>query len=222
MNGFEAQIGQLAKMITSREPGTLPSNTKTNPKEQVKAIALRFGKVLEHEGKEKMEQRKEAADTSTDFVVLDIEEDREMPLILGRSFLATGKALIEVQEGKLRLRVGEEENTFDDTMKYSPEATLTTNHLNNDLEREQMKNIPYVFVVESLTYAQVFTRPEITFIVGMLGRYQSNPGLDHWKIAKKVMRYLQGTKDYMLMFRRTGNLEVIGYSNSNYDGCIDS
>ncbi|XP_075494683.1 uncharacterized protein LOC142532251 [Primulina tabacum] len=48
-----------------------------------------------------------------DFVVLDMEEDTEMPLILGRPFLATGKALIDVQEGKLRLRVGEEEITFD-------------------------------------------------------------------------------------------------------------
>ncbi|XP_073290049.1 uncharacterized protein [Primulina huaijiensis] len=48
-----------------------------------------------------------------DFVVLDMEEDMEMPLILGRPFLATGKALIDVQEGKLRLRVGEEEFTFD-------------------------------------------------------------------------------------------------------------
>jgi len=34
----------------------------------------------------------------------------------------------------------------------------------------------------------------------MLGRCQSDLGLDHWRAAKKVMRYLQGTKDYMLMY----------------------
>ena len=56
----------------------------------------------------------------------------------------------------------------------------------------------------------------------MLGRYQSNPGIDHWKATKKVMRYLQGTKDYMLMYRWTVNLEVIGYSDLDYAGCIDS
>ena len=56
----------------------------------------------------------------------------------------------------------------------------------NDLEMEQMKNIPYAFAVESLMYAQVCTRPDIAFAVGMLGRYQSNPGLDHWRAAKKV------------------------------------
>ena len=36
------------------------------------------------------------------------------------------------------------------------------------------------------------------------------------------MRYLQGTKDYMLMYRWNDNLEVIGYSDSDYAGCIDS
>ena len=71
----------------------------------------------------------------------------------------------------------------------------------NDFEREHMKNIPYASVVGSLMYAWVCTRPDIAFVVRVLGRYQSNPGLDHWRATKKVMRYLQGTKDYMLMYR---------------------
>ncbi|RVW58749.1 hypothetical protein CK203_116857 [Vitis vinifera] len=40
--------------------------------------------------------------------------------------------------------------------------------------------------------------------------------------CKKVMRYHQGTKDYMLMYRCTDNLEVISYSDSDYVGYIDS
>ena len=47
-------------------------------------------------------------------------------------------------------------------------------------------------------YAQTCTRLDISFAVGMLGRYQSNPGMEHWKAVKKDMRYFQGTKDYML------------------------
>ena len=92
----------------------------------------------------------------------------------------------------------------------------------NDFEREHMKNIPYTSAVGSLMYAQVCTRPDIAFAVGVLGRYQSNPGIDHWRAAKKVMRYLQGTKDYMLMYRRTYSLEVIGYSDADFAGCVDS
>ncbi|XP_073014529.1 uncharacterized protein [Primulina eburnea] len=41
-----------------------------------------------------------------DFVILDMEEDRDTPLIFGRPFLATGKALIDVHKGELTLRVG--------------------------------------------------------------------------------------------------------------------
>src|ERR1044072_5624466 len=92
----------------------------------------------------------------------------------------------------------------------------------NDFEREHMLNIPCASAVGSLMYAQVCTRPDIAYVVGVLGRYQSNPGIDHWRAAKKVMRYLQGTKNFMLMYKRTDVLEVIGYSDSDYAGCIDT
>ncbi|CAA7022588.1 unnamed protein product [Microthlaspi erraticum] len=92
----------------------------------------------------------------------------------------------------------------------------------NELERKEMERIPYASVVGSLNYVQTCTRPDITFAVGMLGRYQSNPGMDHWKAAKKVLRYLQGTKEHMLTFRRSNHLEIIGYSDSDYAGCVDS
>ena len=46
------------------------------------------------------------------FVILDMEEDDIVPIILGRPFLATGKAQINVQEGELKLRVQGDEVTF--------------------------------------------------------------------------------------------------------------
>ena len=92
----------------------------------------------------------------------------------------------------------------------------------NDFERESMKHIPYASAVGSLMYAQVCTRPDIAYAVGVLGRYQSNPGMDHWRAAKKVMRYLQRTKDYMLMYKQTDILDVIGYSDADFASCVDS
>ncbi|XP_043699843.1 secreted RxLR effector protein 161-like [Telopea speciosissima] len=85
-----------------------------------------------------------------------------------------------------------------------------------------MKDIPYSSAVGSLMYAITCTRPDISYVVGMLGKYVSNPGIDHWVAAKKVMRYLQGTKDYMLIYRATDQLEMIGYSDSDFAGCLDS
>ncbi|XP_075473905.1 uncharacterized protein LOC142504954 [Primulina tabacum] len=108
----------------------------------------------------------------TDFVVIDMEEDKEMPLILGRPFLATDKVVIEVQEGKLRLRVGKEEITFNvfnalkhplhtnhcfivdssdslacqfvqDAMKDPLEATLTIELKEDELDEEKSIRVAY-------------------------------------------------------------------------------
>ena len=65
----------------------------------------------------------------------------------------------------------------------------------NDRERMTMKNVRYSSIVCSLMYAQVCTRLDISFVVGMLGRFMGNPGLIHYQVIKKVFRYLQGTKD---------------------------
>ncbi|GJT51873.1 hypothetical protein Tco_0978030 [Tanacetum coccineum] len=56
-----------------------------------------------------------------DFVVVDFDADPRVPLILGRSFLKTGRALIGVYEGELTLRVGNKAVTFnlDQTSRYS-------------------------------------------------------------------------------------------------------
>ncbi|XP_073291029.1 uncharacterized protein [Primulina huaijiensis] len=281
---LENQIGQLAKMIATKDPRTLPSNTETNPKEQVNAIELRSAKTSESKEDAKSPSQEEQVETSkgkssnstpaptaqsrivipppfpvalkkdkidaqfskflevfkklhisivfadalmqmpsyvkfmkdiyankrkklglgepkptrmslrladrsvkylrgviedilvkmgpTDSLVLDMEEDREMPLILGRPFRATAKALIYVQEEKLRLRVGEEEITFDvfntlkhtlhtndcskvyyldslvcnfvqDAMMDPLEATLTTELKEDELDEEKTKIVEY-------------------------------------------------------------------------------
>ena len=47
-----------------------------------------------------------------DFIVLDIEEDQDISIILGRPFLATERTLIDVQKGELTMRVQDEQVTF--------------------------------------------------------------------------------------------------------------
>ncbi|KAJ8748871.1 hypothetical protein K2173_013302 [Erythroxylum novogranatense] len=47
-----------------------------------------------------------------DFIVLEMEEDTNIPVILGKPFLATARAIINVKNGKMTLRVGEEEIEF--------------------------------------------------------------------------------------------------------------
>nr|GFA99046.1 reverse transcriptase domain-containing protein [Tanacetum cinerariifolium] len=56
-----------------------------------------------------------------DFVVVDFEQDPRVPLILGRCFIKTGRALIDVHKGELTLRIGNEAITYnlDQTSRYS-------------------------------------------------------------------------------------------------------
>ncbi|KAA0037064.1 retrotransposon protein, putative, Ty1-copia subclass, expressed [Cucumis melo var. makuwa] len=93
--------------------------------------------------------------------------------------------------------------------------------LNGNLDEEVFMNQPEGFIVEGKEH-MICTRPNISFAVGMLNRYQSNPGIDHLKATKKVLRYLQGTKDYMLTYKRSDHLEVIGYLDSDFVGCVDT
>lgn len=80
---------------------------------------------------------------------------------------------------------------------------------------------PYASLVGSLMYANICTRPDFAFIVGLLGKFQSNPGETHWIAAKKVLRYLQRTKSFMLGYGRENELELIGYTNLDLAGDVD-
>ena len=52
-----------------------------------------------------------------DLVVIDMEEDKQVPLLLGRPFLATCAALIDVKKGELTLRVEEEQFNLNQSLK---------------------------------------------------------------------------------------------------------
>ena len=82
-----------------------------------------------------------------------------------------------------------------------------------------MRNIPYASAIGSLIYAQVCTRPDIAFAVNVIDWYLSDRGESHWVVAKQVMRYLQHRKDFMLVYRRVDNLEVVGYLDAEFGGC---
>ncbi|KAL0427816.1 UNVERIFIED_CONTAM: Retrovirus-related Pol polyprotein from transposon TNT 1-94 [Sesamum latifolium] len=85
-------------------------------------------------------------------------------------------------------------------------------------ENKCMAKISYASVVGSLMYAMMCTRPDLCFAVGMVSRYQSNPGPDHWVAVKRILRYLKGTCDLVLCYHG-GYLRLVGYSDA--DGSMD-
>ena len=88
-------------------------------------------------------------------------------------------------------------------------------------EIERMRGIPYASAVGSLMYAMLCTRPDICFVVGMVSRYQSEPGEEHWIAVKHVLKYLRRTRDHILVYHDE-SLEPIGYTDSDFQSDIDS
>ena len=84
----------------------------------------------------------------------------------------------------------------------------------NDKEMMAMKNVLYYSIMGSFMYAQVCTRPDIAFVVGVLGRFMRNLGLIHYQEIKKVFMYLQGTKDHMLTQDERTRMNMIPYASA--------
>lgn len=66
------------------------------------------------------------------------------------------------------------------------------------------------------------TRPDLQYAVSMLSRYMSKPTLLHLQAAKRVLRYLKGTMDFGLWYKKGGTGEVLVYTDSDFAGDIDS
>ena len=74
----------------------------------------------------------------------------------------------------------------------------------------------YASIIGSLCYATNCTRPDITYAVGVLSRFTSKPSRDHWLAIERVMRYLIGTKNYDLFYKKC--LAVIeAFSDANWN-----
>lgn len=86
---------------------------------------------------------------------------------------------------------------------------------------EEMRNVPYAQAVGSLMYAMTSTRLDICHAVGLVSRFQSNPGKEHWQAVKRIFRYLKGTKNLKLCFGLC-DLDIKGYTNTDFAKDVDN
>ena len=88
-------------------------------------------------------------------------------------------------------------------------------------ERDHMSKVPYASTVGNLMYTMVCTRPNIAHTVGVVSRYMSRPGKQHWEAVKWILRPLRGSSNACLCF--TGaSLKLQGYVDANLTSDIDS
>ena len=77
---------------------------------------------------------------------------------------------------------------------------------------------PYQNLIGSLMYLSVATRPDIAHAVSYLSQFNTCFGKEHWIAAKRVLRYLQGTKQLALTFKKTGK-KLYGLADADWASC---
>lgn len=95
---------------------------------------------------------------------------------------------------------------------------------NTEKEKEEMSTAPYQELVGSLLFIANVSRPDISFAVNFLSRFCKNPGKAHWIALKRILRYLKGSSDKKMHFRRGSDDQsksVIGFSDSDFAGDLD-
>ena len=80
-----------------------------------------------------------------------------------------------------------------------------------------LKGVPYALAIFSVMYAMLCTRPNVCLAISIAGRYQSNPGVEHWTSVNNILKYLKRNKDMFLVHGGDKELIVNGYVDASFD-----
>jgi len=83
---------------------------------------------------------------------------------------------------------------------------------------EDDKIYPYQELIGSLMYLAICTRPDIAYAVTYLSQFNTCHDSTHWSAAKRILRYLKGTSDLGLTYKKTGR-PVHGYVDADWGNC---
>lgn len=83
-------------------------------------------------------------------------------------------------------------------------------------KEDENPEVPFQELIGSLMYISICTRPDIAHAVSYLSQFNAHYGGVHWKAAKRVLRYLKGTKDMKLHFKSDSQLYPTGYADADY------
>jgi len=86
--------------------------------------------------------------------------------------------------------------------------------------KEEFKT-KYRKLIGSLLYISQNTRPDITYSVNYLSRFQNNPNEDHYVGVKRIIRYLSGTLNCGLLYSKNMNEELCGYADASWGEDIE-
>ena len=85
----------------------------------------------------------------------------------------------------------------------------------NEAERKEMSRVLYASAVRSLMFVIICTRPNIAKVMRAVSWYMANPGGEHWKTMKRILRYIRGTSEVILCYGGS-EFTIGGYVDSDF------
>ena len=85
---------------------------------------------------------------------------------------------------------------------------------------EAVNAMDYQAPIRCLTYAMTMTRPDLAASLGVLEKFMSYPGNEHWITLKRVLRYIKGTLDVGLQFTACNqeSVDITGFTDADWAG----
>ena len=90
--------------------------------------------------------------------------------------------------------------------------------LPSDTLTSELEKAKYSAKVGSIMYAMVETRIDIAFATSMVSRFANNPSSEHFHAVDQILRYLAGSQDRGITFGGEEELNLVGYSDSDWAG----
>ena len=86
----------------------------------------------------------------------------------------------------------------------------------DDEAETSMDDIPYANAIRSIMYVMIGMRCDLAYALELVSRFMSKPEMVHWTAFKWVLRYLKGTQDLKLCFRKIEVFRVEDFCDSNF------
>lgn len=166
-------------------------------------------------GKDKAEMNKVMNLLRENFEIT-FKESNESFTYLGMQIQKIENCIILNQENYIEkmLKRFKLENVNPVNTPMEPGMLTDGQNLKNDKPLDPDNN--YREMIGSLLYCSIISRPDISFAVNYLSRFNANPMISHMKCVKRIFQYLKGTKSSGIMYNGDTNLMV--YSDSDFGG----
>ncbi|KAL7145362.1 hypothetical protein ABFS83_07G077600 [Erythranthe nasuta] len=94
-----------------------------------------------------------------------------------------------------------------------------------DEEQRYMSKVHNANAVGSLMYCMIYSRPDLAHAASVISKFMADPGQAHWEALKWTLRYMNGSAEIGLLFKRNNGIEgdaVNGLEDSDYAGSVDT